>query len=113
MLWGRSPGVHLSDKGIAQAYALAQRFETETVETVWTSPLERTRETAAILAGYSYRPLERDERLNEIVYGLWSGRALAELPADPAWQAFHRGQCRGQIPGGESMSQAQDRMMSF
>src|SRR6185437_4753823 len=113
VLWGRSPGLHLSEAGIAQAYALAKRFETEPVETIWTSPLERARETAAILARRLNRPVEVDQRLNEIDYGVWSGCSLAELAVDSTWDAFHCGKCRDRIPGGEAMAQAQHRMLSF
>ena len=45
---GRAPGLHLADTGRAQAEAVAQRLAAlTTIDAVYASPLERTRETAA------------------------------------------------------------------
>jgi broad specificity phosphatase PhoE len=48
---GRAPGLHLADKGVAQAEAAATRIAgLRDVAAVYASPMERTRETAAPLA---------------------------------------------------------------
>ena len=47
---GRSPGVHLDSAGRRQAGALAQAIAELPVVSVYSSPLERARETAAPLA---------------------------------------------------------------
>ena len=48
---GRAPGLHLAPKGIAQAQAAAERIGAlSTVRAVYTSPMERTQETAAPIA---------------------------------------------------------------
>ena len=47
-LAGRLSGVHLNKKGIAQAQALAERLHGAPVKAIYSSPLERTMETADI-----------------------------------------------------------------
>ena len=49
-LAGRKPGVHLNDKGRAQAEALAEALKNMPLKAVYSSPLDRTMETAAPLA---------------------------------------------------------------
>ena len=50
VLAGRTKGVHLDDTGIAQSQAAAERLVGLDFAAVVTSPLERCRETARILA---------------------------------------------------------------
>ena len=48
---GRAPGLHLADKGIAQAEAAAERIGAlKNVAAIYASPMERTKETAAPIA---------------------------------------------------------------
>ncbi len=48
VLPGRAPGLHLADTGRRQAGRAAERIgELDGVDAVYTSPLERARETAA------------------------------------------------------------------
>src|ERR1700722_19047795 len=50
LLSGRMPGIDLSDKGIAQAQAAADRLSALTISTVYASPIERTTQTAGYIA---------------------------------------------------------------
>ena len=75
-LTGRLPGVSLSEDGRLAAKRLAERLSDQKVRAVFTSPLERTAETAAqIAAVHRVQPVV-DERLLEVDYGKWSGRTL-------------------------------------
>lgn len=49
-MMGRSPGVHLNGVGHAQAERLAERLRGTALAAIVSSPLERTRETAAPIA---------------------------------------------------------------
>ena len=51
------------------------------------------------------------EELNEIDYGQWTNRALAELRDIPEWRRFNRFRSGSPIPDGESMIEVQDRML--
>src|SRR6202142_3088287 len=50
LLSGRMPGIDLSEKGIGQAEAAAERLAALTIATVYASPIERTTQTAGYIA---------------------------------------------------------------
>jgi broad specificity phosphatase PhoE len=106
-LSGRREGVTLSARGKGQAAALARRLAGEAIDRVEASPLDRTRATAAALG----QPVAVEPALVEIDMGEWTGRAFGSFGDDPAWRAWneHRGTAR--IPGGESMAEAQARIV--
>jgi probable phosphoglycerate mutase len=72
-------GVDLSDEGCWQAARLAERLAKERVAAVYSSPLSRTVETAAILARpHDLAPILRDG-LREISHGRWEGLTRLEV----------------------------------
>jgi probable phosphoglycerate mutase len=72
-------GVDLSDDGRWQVQQLARRLSREAITAVYSSPLSRTVETAAILAEpHGLAPLKR-EGLCEISHGRWEGLTRAEV----------------------------------
>jgi broad specificity phosphatase PhoE len=52
------------------------------------------------------------EAANEIDFGEWTGKSFEELEPLPAWRRFNRLRSIARIPGGESMPEAQIRMVS-
>ncbi|MBV8093729.1 MAG: histidine phosphatase family protein, partial [Acetobacteraceae bacterium] len=111
-LAGRLPGYSLSEKGRAQAKAIAEAMAGMQIATVVSSPLERTRETAAPIAAARCLPVTIEPDFNEIDFGRWTGMSFSELHHLQEWRAFN--ECRGfaQIPGGETMLAAQARSMA-
>jgi broad specificity phosphatase PhoE len=89
-----STDVALSDEGREQARRLGERLGRERLAAFYASPMQRTRETAAILAqSHGLTPIPRDG-LREIDHGRWEGmrrceveerfaREYAEWEADP------------------------------
>jgi broad specificity phosphatase PhoE len=74
-----SVGVDLSDEGRRQAACLAERLASERLAAVYTSPLSRTLETAAIVARpHGLVPAPRDG-LREISHGRWEGLTRHEV----------------------------------
>jgi probable phosphoglycerate mutase len=69
----------LSDRGRADAAALAERLAGVHVDRVISSPLGRALETANILAGGLSAPIEVDDRLTELDYGEWEGLTVEEI----------------------------------
>jgi probable phosphoglycerate mutase len=63
--------VELSDEGREQTRRLAERLAHESVAAVYASPLERARETAAILAAPHHLDVQTREGLREISHGRW------------------------------------------
>jgi broad specificity phosphatase PhoE len=97
--------VGLSAVGRLQAERLAQRFATTSATRVVSSDLSRALETARRLAQPCGLAIETEPLLREMGYGIWEGRSLADLYADPAaaFAAF-RLDPRRRAPGGESFS---------
>ncbi|GAA4524782.1 MULTISPECIES: histidine phosphatase family protein [Nonomuraea] len=112
VLAGRTPGVHLSDAGRAQAAALAERIAGVRLDAIVSSPLERCRETAEAVAAGRGLPVETDERLLECDYGDWTGRELKELAKDPLWPVVQAHPSAAVFPGGEAMTAMQYRAVA-
>jgi len=110
-LSGRAAAVPLSEAGRAQARALARYLSQDGIARVECSPLDRTRETAAFIAEAAGVPLVPSEALIEIDMGDWTGRAIGSFGDDPAWRAWNEQRGSARIPGGESMGEAQDRIV--
>jgi probable phosphomutase (TIGR03848 family) len=109
-LAGWTPGVVLDDSGRRQAETLAQRLLPVPLSAVVTSPLERTRETAAaLLAGRDGTPEHVDERLAEVRYGDWTGQSLKTLVKEPLWKAVQAHPSSVTFPGGEALRAMQER----
>lgn len=71
--------VELSNEGRAQAQRLAQRLGAEPLAAVYTSPMQRTRATAAILAQPHRLTPSARAGLREIDHGRWEGMRRAEV----------------------------------
>jgi probable phosphoglycerate mutase len=111
VLPGRAPGLHLSEKGREQADAAAARLgELSTVAAVYTSPLERTRETAAPIAKRLGLKAAVERDLLECDFGEWTGRELKALMKLPEWHTVQRYPTGFRFPGGESFPEMQARM---
>lgn len=111
-LRGRLPGIPLNERGRAEAVCLAARMEAEPLTAVYTSPLERSVETAEAVAGSRGLPVRMSGALHEVHYGDWTGRTFDNIRADPLWAEFNARRGTTRIPGGELITEVQDRVMS-
>jgi probable phosphomutase (TIGR03848 family) len=108
---GRAPGLHLSDAGRAQAATVAERIGSlKVVDAVYSSPLERTRETAAPIAKARGLRVHIDRGLLECDFGEWTGGALRELMKRKEWATIQRYPSGFRFPGGESFTEMQGRI---
>ncbi len=114
---GQRIDIELSAQGQAQAVALAVRLEDVKFERIFTSPLVRARETAAIIAKRSpgKPPIEADPRLREMDYGHWEGLTYPQIDArDRAErQRWEADPAKTKCPGGESGNDVAVRVTSF
>ena len=109
-LAGWTPGVHLNDHGRAQAAALGKRLEQTRIDAIYSSPLERTVETAqAILEYHPKLRLETLDDLGEVHYGDWTGGEIQKLVHRKMWDVIQHYPSRAQFPNGETMRQVQVR----
>jgi probable phosphoglycerate mutase len=115
---GRASGLHLSDAGRAQAESVAARVaamasgngrERRTVAAVYSSPLERTRETAAPIADATGCQVQVDDGLLELDIGDWTGLELKAARKRPEWAAIQRYPSGFTFPGGRPASSPASR----
>ena len=86
---GQLPGIPLTDLGRRQAQRAAVALSGLPLGAVVSSPLERARETAALIARGWGLEVRLDDRLMDTNVGRWSGQVLAEIEKnDPAWKEF-------------------------
>jgi probable phosphoglycerate mutase len=111
-LAGWTPGVHLNEEGRRQAAALAARLALLPIDALYTSPLERTVETAQAIAGPRGLPLRLVEGLGEVRYGEWQGAELKELYKHQLWPGVQFYPSGTRFPGGETLGEAQVRMVA-
>ncbi len=111
ILCGRMTGVSLSKIGRAEADAVASRLVGTGAGTLLASPQDRAAETAAPIAGAVGLTVETEPDLDEIAFGAWTGRTFDALADDPAWTAWNTERATARPPGGESMAEAQVRIL--
>jgi len=109
VLAGRTPGVCLSARGRAEIVAVADRLAEEPIAALYSSPLQRTRETAEILAARPDLPIEYRQDELELDFGEWTGLTFDAVRADERWQLWSTCRSIATAPGGESMRQVQER----
>ncbi len=113
LLPGRARGLHLSDDGRAQAQHVAQRLASlPNVEAVYSSPLERTRETAAPIAAARGLAVKTERGLLEADIGDWTGWELKAARKAPEWKVVQRNPSSFRFPGGESFLEIQTRLVA-
>ena len=106
----------LSELGLRQAQALAERLSTETFDAIYSSPLQRARRTAdAIAQFHPSLAIQEDSALLEIDHGDWQGLFAADVreryaEALEEWRCFPT---RCQMPNGESFSNILKRTLNF
>ncbi len=110
-LAGRLPGVGLSVRGREQAEALVGRLSAHRIDAIFSSPLQRTMETAEPLSKDRGLPVQTRPRLIEIDFGDWTGAKLADIGGDPLWQRFNTLRSITRAPRGELMLEVQTRMV--
>jgi len=115
VLAGWTPGLHLDERGRAQAAAVAERLSPVPLAAIVSSPLDRCLDTAqALLAGRDGLALEVDERLGECRYGDWTGREIKALAKDPLWRVVQQHPSAAVFPGpeGEALAQTSARAVA-
>lgn len=102
----------LTDVGRAQARELAERLTSIDLDVVYSSDLERARETAEIVAAAKRVPVRIERDLREVDVGSWSGLTRAE--AEERFPAAYRRWVGGGEgwDDGETYEQLRDRVTS-
>src|SRR3954451_17729961 len=114
VLAGRTPGVHLDERGQKQATDVAARIAALNLAAIVTSPMERCVETAEAIRGAQAATPEWhvDDRLIECGYGDWTGRPLKELMKEPLWKIVQTQPSAVRFPNGEALAEMATRAVA-
>ena len=116
-LEGRYQGqsdVPLNENGRFQARTLAQKLQHHPFAAIYTSDLERARETAEIIAASLHLPVTIDARLREINQGEWEGQLVDIIKARYAdlWEQRKVDPASVRPPGGETVGEVAARVQA-
>ncbi|SDN96946.1 histidine phosphatase family protein [Acetanaerobacterium elongatum] len=104
----------ITEEGASQLKYLAERFKNISFDKIYSSPLQRARKTAQAVNLYHNKELVLEEGIIEIDVGKLEGIPFAELyqlyPEDV--QVFINTPHLFKSPGGESMMQVYERMVT-
>ncbi|MBX6741644.1 MAG: histidine phosphatase family protein [Acetobacteraceae bacterium] len=113
VLCGRMPGVHLGEAGRLQAEMLAGHLGRKGLAALYSSPLPRALETAALIADRMRLDVRIHRCLDEIDFGEWTGHSFASLANLPDWTRWNSERASSRPPGGETMQEAQQRALHY
>ncbi len=108
---GWLPGVHINAQGRGEAERLASALAGTRIDALYSSPLDRTMETAQYIAARVGRPVEVCEDAGEVRFGEWTDADFETLQKDPRWHAYNAFRSGTRAPGGESMLEVQARIV--
>jgi probable phosphoglycerate mutase len=111
-LLGRQPDIHLSPEGKIQARDLSEKIASQPIRAIYSSPLERARETADFLSRKIDLPTYVSQAFNEIDFGDWTGLTFRDLSQIPEWNQFSTFRSGTRIPNGELMMEVQMRAIA-
>jgi broad specificity phosphatase PhoE len=97
----------LNERGREQARELAEQVAPLGIRALYTSQLQRARETAAIVGDALGLEPQVDARFAESYRGEWEGRLIAEIKSeDPeGWDGSMAVEAGFRFPGGESLEE--------
>ncbi|HEX4355282.1 MAG TPA: histidine phosphatase family protein, partial [Polyangiales bacterium] len=91
---------------------LAERVAPLEIDALYTSPIERARQTAAAIARVlKLQPIDCDP-LGALQYGDWTGAPRSVLERDPRFSRFNHFRSGTRIPNGETMLEVQTRAVA-
>jgi probable phosphomutase (TIGR03848 family) len=111
-LAGRTPGVHLNERGRQQAETLAAILAKAPIKAVYSSPLERAVETAEPLARALGLTVQVCDGLTEVDFGRWVGKTARQMARTKLWKVVQWSPSQARFPAGESFTEAQGRIVA-
>lgn len=115
MLAGRTPGVPLTDNGIDQADKAAQFLAEMDVSAIYSSPIERAKNTAEIVARHNSLDVALDDRLIELDMGKFTGMPYDEVFSNHGnvFLKFYSSELEVAHSGIETFSEVKKRVLSM
>jgi probable phosphoglycerate mutase len=111
-LSGWMEGIPLTAEGRDQASRVADSLAGVELAAVYSSPIDRTTETARAIAARHGLRVKTARGLGEVRYGDWTDRSLKVLARTKLWSKVQRWPSAARFPNGESLREVQGRALS-
>ncbi len=109
---GWIPGIHLNAQGQREADALARRLQHISLHALYSSPLERARDTANAVAMCQHLDINIVPALGDTRIGEWEGKRIKEVEQTETWKQLQSKPAGVKIGGGEGIDEVQARMIA-
>ena len=115
ILAGRTPGVPLTEKGIDQAEKAANFLEDMNISAIYSSPIERAKDTANIVGKHNSVDVKIDDRLIELDMGKFTGVPYDEIFSSHGnvFMKFYRGELEIAHNGVETFADVKKRVLGM
>ena len=115
ILAGRTPGVPLTDKGHDQAKKAAKFLEDMNISAIYSSPIERAKNTAEIVAEHTSVDVRIDDRLIELDMGKFTGMPYDDIfnSHGNVFMKFYRGELEIAHNGVETFADVKKRVLGI
>ncbi len=115
VLAGRTPGVPLTEKGVDQSEQAAKFLEEMNISAIYSSPIERAKNTAEIIGKHISIDVRIDDRLIELDMGKFTGRPYDEIFSSHGnvFMKFYRGELEIAHNGVETFEQVKRRILDI
>lgn len=102
----------LSEEGIRQAEIAADGLAHLDFEAIYSSPIERTMQTARAIAKRGSAQVKVRKGLGEVHYGGWTGKSMKALAKTKLWEQVQRFPSAARFPDGETLREVQSRAIA-
>ena len=112
ILAGRTPGVPLTEEGVDQSEKAAKFLEEMNISTIYSSPIERAKNTAEIVGKHNSIDVKIDDRLIELDMGKFTGKPYDEIFSSHGnvFMKFYRGELEIAHNGVETFEEVKKRI---
>lgn len=111
-LSGWMEGIPLTEEGKIQASATADAMQRIPLKAVYSSPLDRTAQTARAIARPHGLTVKSLRGIGEVDYGKWTNRSLKVLMRTKLWTTVQQWPSGARFPDGESIREVQIRAIA-
>lgn len=115
ILTGRTPNIPLTEKGIEQAKKTAKFLEQMNITAIYSSPIERAKHTAEIVAQHNSLDVTIDDRLIELDMGKFTGVPYDDIFTSHGnvFMKFYNGELEIAHNGVETFAEVKKRILSI
>jgi probable phosphoglycerate mutase len=115
VLAGRTPGIPLTEKGIDQAEKAAEFLEEMNISAIYSSPIERAKDTAEIVGKHNSIDVRIDDRLIELDMGKFTGVPYDEIFSSHGnvFMKFYKGELEIAHNGVETFADVKKRVLGI